>query len=83
MYSLKIVISLLSGIYSKVGLLDHIVVFCFFFFFRKLCTVFYSGCSNVHSYTQCTGFFVFCFFIYRLPSSHDLMFDNGHLTGVR
>lgn len=79
MYSLKIVISLLSGIYSKVGLLDHIVVF--FFFFRKLCTVFYSGCSNVHSYTQCTGFFVFL--IYRLPSSHDLMFDNGHLTGVR
>jgi len=30
MYSLKIVISLLSGIYSKVGLLDHIVVFFFF-----------------------------------------------------
>ena len=24
-----------SGIYSEVGLLDHIVVFFFFFFFRK------------------------------------------------
>lgn len=52
-YLFEILISILLDLYSEMGMVDHIEVL--FLLFRLISTIFFhNGCSNLHSYQQCS-----------------------------
>lgn len=59
-------LSVLSGLYPEVELLDHMVTIF------KCCTVFNGGCAILHSYQQSPRVLASC------PYQHWLIFDSSH-----